>query len=447
MPQSPVPVGRTPNPTYVRRILVLGAALLAVLMLSGCLKVQVGLSLGTDDTISGTVLVTKSTPKAAGASGSSQSSAPAIPVPSGSAAGSASAALNLPTPSVTVGTITAEDYSEGDQSGYKYIYKKTTFADAKSYPILDKRGGAMVFTRRKDTVSFSSTLNLTYSSTPTAQDALISKNFDGTVKITFPGKVVSSNGTVDGNSVTWKLEPLKENVLTATATYPQAAAPVAKEESNFLTKKVMGLPVWLIGAGALVVILLLIGLVALVRARRKDDDPEASEEAAIAWGLTGEDTYAGLHRPPDPDLSADPEQAVPIPPPSTDGSATRQYSVLPPPPPQTGQSPTRTGAHPSTAGGPPAPPYRQDFALPSTIRPPVFAPPPPQFATAPAPPPVVPAPPQAATPPPPAAAPVTPAPQAPPSSPPVVPTSAVPTVIVATDAGWPPPQPQWQDPE
>lgn len=434
MPQNPVPVGRTPNQTYVRRILVLGAALLAVLTLSGCLKVQVGLSLGTDDTISGTVLVTKSTPKAAGASGSSQSNAPAIPIPSGAAAGSATAALNLPTPSVKVDTITAENYSEGDETGYKYIYKKATFAEAKSYPILDKRGGAMVFTRSKDTVSFNSTFNLTYSSTPTAQDALISKNFDGTVKVTFPGKVVSSNGTVDGNSVTWKLEALKENVLTATANYSQAAAPTAAaQDSNFLTKKVMGLPVWLVGAGALVVILLLIGLVALLRARRKDDDPEASEEAAIAWGLTGEDTYAGLHRPK-PDLSDDPEQAVPIPPPSADNSATRHYSVVPPPPPMSGQPPTRTGGPPSTTGAPPATPYRQGFVPPPSSRPPVFAPPPPQFATAPTPPPFVPAP-------------VTPSPAAPPATAPVLPPPAVPTVIVATDAGWPPPQPQWQDPE
>ncbi len=88
------------------------------------------------------------------------------------------------------------------------------------------------------------------------------------VSVTFPGSVVDTNGTVDGNTVTWNLDLTGPNTLHAVADEPHGLAALSSSLKNATG---MSLVNW---GAALLVLLLLAGLGYLGFRHRNDPAPE-----------------------------------------------------------------------------------------------------------------------------------------------------------------------------
>ncbi|KOX04825.1 hypothetical protein ADK66_26280 [Micromonospora sp. NRRL B-16802] len=103
------------------------------------------------------------------------------------------------------------------------------------------------------------------------------------ISVTFPGRVIDTNGTVNGRSVTWKVDSNKDKPveLRAVAEAPPrpSGSPVAAAASG-------GFPWLLVGGGVLLVLLLAAVGVLLLR-RRRPTAPAAAAPAGPAPTVPG----------------------------------------------------------------------------------------------------------------------------------------------------------------
>lgn len=201
-------------PRRTPRAAVLMLLALCLALLSGCLRYTEALSIGKDDTVSGIVVIAARKP---GADGSS--ARPAVPV-----------GQTLPQPVSSSPSIQVSTFDHEYESGYKVTFRYATFDEVAAFAPLGEKGGALKISRSGDELSISMTIDLTYAAK--AEDIeYFKKTAKATVSLTVPGEVLSSNGEVSGQTITWTLAPLELNTIEATVRSEKGVAASSAERS------------------------------------------------------------------------------------------------------------------------------------------------------------------------------------------------------------------------
>ena len=276
------------SPHRVRRVRTASLALLAVaamVVLSGCFKLDMALELASDDTVDGSIIVAaqRSFADLAGGEDALRESL--------SQDGS-----GLLGDQPTSGSVETKDYADDDWIGVEYVIEDVP---------LEEFGGTetgdLSITREGDEFVVAGTMDLSggVSDDPAANAMLDEAEIE--ISITFPGEIVSSNGEEDGNTVTW--------------------TPAAGEslEVNAVGKAEGGPPWALIGAALAVLLLVVVGVVLFVVVRGRQPAPAAAGplgEGSIVPGDApsgpASSTGAAPAAPPIP--PADPPATPPAPP-------------------------------------------------------------------------------------------------------------------------------------
>jgi len=237
--------------------------LAGVLLLSGCLKYDLTLLISEDDTLDGTLIVAVSKELAAGQDIFSQTG-------------------DL-TPSE--GSVAKEPYEDDDYIGTRYVISGVPISEMDSLSADDSTRFSL--TREGDEYLLDASLNFNLGGTLGGSESLPSQGaFSALVSLTFPGAVLESNGTIDGNTVTWtELDPDVENNLSARA----SAISNGQAEAGAGGGTV---PWWvwaMVGAG-----FLLVAGIVVVLVRRKRSVSRA-DAAALAPGQWPEQQQGGYN--------------------------------------------------------------------------------------------------------------------------------------------------------
>ena len=214
-----------------------GLFLVLALLLSGCLKYDLMLLVNEDDTMDGTLIVAVAREFAVGEDIFGQS--------------------GDPTPSQ--GSVTKEAYEDADYIGSRYIFSGVPISEIDAF----SSDNSTRFSLAHDGDEYVLDANLNFSLGGT--EALPTDgSFSALVAITFPGAVIESNGTVDGNTVTWtQLRPGAENPLTA------RASAIANGQAGGPLDSGIAWWVWAIGAAGALAVAGIIAAVVLSRRRAK----------------------------------------------------------------------------------------------------------------------------------------------------------------------------------
>lgn len=229
-----------------RRGVRAGLFLGLVLLLSGCLKYDLTLMINDDDTIDGTLIVAVAREFAVGEDIFGQS--------------------EEVTPSQ--GTVTKEPYEDADYIGSRYLISGVPISEIDA--LSTDRSTRFSLTREGDEYSLDASLNFNLAGTEAVPT---DGSFSALVSFTFPGAVLESNGTIDGNNVAWtQLRPDADNSLTA------RASAVANGQAGAASGS--GTPWWLwvlVGVG----VLLLVGIsIAFILRQRRAARATATAAAA-----------------------------------------------------------------------------------------------------------------------------------------------------------------------
>ncbi len=212
--------------------------LLATLTLSGCIRYNVDMTLSEDDTASGTIVV-------------------AVQKGVGEQMGVANdeeALTQLFGESPFGPSFAPKDYADGDWVGKSYTFDTVAITDLGDL--------ASLFTVTRDGDVFS----VDGDAAPVTEDekSQMPPGAESKVSITFPGKVIDSNGTVDGRTVTWDLFTMTDPIhATGNATGPGSG---------------LGVPAWLLVGGGIALVMLVGAAVAVILLRRRRD-PAAHADA------------------------------------------------------------------------------------------------------------------------------------------------------------------------
>lgn len=264
---------------------VLGLVAMA-LLLSSCLKLNMDLTVSSKNTVSGTVIfaVDKQLLQASGQTASQV----------------------FQSPVVSPGTqgVTTSAYDDG-----KYVGQKIVFDGVPVSQFSGASAEDLKIVREGDQFKVSGVLDLSGSSQQTGNpqwDQMLQqamKTADIHITMTFPGNVISSNGKVDGNSVTWEPKIGERTEIQAVASaIPSSSFP------------------WLwIAIGAAVVVVLLavvLGVAARRRGKKAAEVPPAVVAAATgAAPSVTEVPPGGPVAPSEPPVEASGETLPPPPPP------------------------------------------------------------------------------------------------------------------------------------
>ena len=172
----------------VRRVL-LGLGVLTVgLVVTGCVRIQVGLAVSPTDLISGDVV------------------AAALPNPS------SPQGPKLTVPQEMADQVSAKPYNSGGYIGTELMFNNLSFSQLAALI----SGGTdenshfqLNFQRSQDLVNFGGSADLTQ----LPSDAQVQ------LKVSFPGTVLSTNGTDDAGTITWSLPAGQVSTFNATAQY------------------------------------------------------------------------------------------------------------------------------------------------------------------------------------------------------------------------------------
>ncbi|MFG1712365.1 LppM family (lipo)protein [Micromonospora sp. NPDC049203] len=273
------------NTRLRRRTFGLAACLALVAILSGCMQLNLGLTVNNDDTVSGQLLLTapKSVLK-------QRNPDPAV----------AFAELRPNIPSLPPGAETR--YEDATSYGIQIAYRKTPLAQFTSESVnLVRDDDLYRFSLPLDPKKYGGKVG---QQDPRQQQAFLTL-MEFEISVTFPGRVLDTNGTVTGRSVTWKVvanQPKPAELrAVAQAPPPPATSPAAVVTGN-------GSFPWLAVAGAVIVLLLVVGvaLVLLMRRRRSHGGPDAT--ATTDPGATGPAHTPGAA--PGPGASTGPDAPV-----------------------------------------------------------------------------------------------------------------------------------------
>jgi hypothetical protein len=280
--------------SFVQRRVWLPGAVALVFLLTGCIKLDMALTVHPDDTVSGTIVLGINKQLLAAAGGSAKDLFK----------GNGVVASNAP------GVSTAP-YEDDTYSGQQVTLDNVPLSDLNA----DAANGGLSIQRVGDEFRVTGTLDTNTGSGGTgaspgplgdaAQQML--STADLKITLTFPGPVTSSNGQVDGNTVTWtpKLGASTELQATASAIPGGGGFPTAALVLGFFV----------------IAALMVAGIVLVRRSKRAGTSPDADVEeegasAREAGGVgaagpetAGEDPQAR----PDPPSSDPPSSGPPSP--------------------------------------------------------------------------------------------------------------------------------------
>jgi len=205
-----------------RRIATTSAVgLVALLFLGACAKVDIALTVH-DDAVDGSMIMAVDRRF----------------IDTGGSKDAAMAGITANAPTDAVGVKT-QPYSDDTYVGSRYVLENVAIGEFGEGP------GSLALRHDKDsgTYAFSGVLDLS-AFNPDGFTAELASSLDIQIAITFPGSVVRHNGTLDGNTVTWRATPGQRLVVDA----------VAEESATFPWVVVMalGLPVLFVAAGLVV---------------------------------------------------------------------------------------------------------------------------------------------------------------------------------------------------
>ncbi|MFF0817032.1 LppM family (lipo)protein [Rhodococcus sp. NPDC003318] len=164
--------------------------LLAVPLLSGCLRVQVSMGVSADDRVSGQIVA---------------ASVPTSETDTGP---------ELVPPDSLAGKVRVQEYRQDGYVGTQAFFSDLTFGEVQQLSSMSGQVGTAVqlnFQRAGDVVVLDGKADL--QAVPDSSDVQFS--------VAFPARVATTNGTRDGDSiVTWKLSPGEVNTMRAEVRYP-----------------------------------------------------------------------------------------------------------------------------------------------------------------------------------------------------------------------------------
>lgn len=289
-----------------------------MVLLTGCVKLDVDLTVGTNDKVSGTYIIgidrslLQFTGQDADAlyqqlSGEFDASS----LPEGASA-------------------TTEKYDQGDFVGAKITVNDLPIASLSNLNGSTGQSGSDEFslTHEGDLYQFHATIDTSSTDTSVSVPETLTANAEIRIKMTFPGEVTETNGTKDGSSVTWEPKLGQTADLSATAKDSGGGGGGGGDSSSWLI-------VLAIVAGAAIVIVVLVFL--LSRGRRGQAPPPPDPAPAgpppglgsLASPGGPVPVPAGVRSPPTAPPTFTPPAASPpappAPPPSSPGTP------LPPP--------------------------------------------------------------------------------------------------------------------
>ncbi len=259
-------------------------AAVGMLALSGCFKLDMSLELSSDDTVDGSIIlaVDRSQAELFGGEDALRESL------SGEGQG-------LLGEDPTTGSVETKDYEDDDWIGNEYVFTDVA---------LDEFSGAdtgdLSITREGDEFIVEGTLDLSQGTEADPSASALLESAEAEISITFPGDVKSSNGTEDGNTVTWTPVPGEVTEISA----------VGSAES--------GLPWTLIVAVIALLTLVVVGIVLLVVLRGRES-ASATAAGPLPEGSIVPDAPAAPQAPETavaPEAPAAPEAAEPPAPPA-----------------------------------------------------------------------------------------------------------------------------------
>ena len=188
----------------MRRTSGLVATVIALFALSGCFKLDMDLTVNSDDTIDGVVVFAVNEELAAMADEEpdEDSELTEEDVPEGA---------------------TIEEYDEDGFVGQKVTFDGATIAELnESFSSEGDTGGpsGWSLTHEGDEYRFTGDMDMTEMASSGEDELDMSAFMQGAelqIAMTFPGEVTESNGEVDGNTVVWEPEIGEKNEMTAVA--------------------------------------------------------------------------------------------------------------------------------------------------------------------------------------------------------------------------------------
>ncbi|WLS44235.1 DUF3153 domain-containing protein [Micromonospora profundi] len=245
------------------RALRVAVCLLLLAALSSCMELNMGLTVNADDTVDGQLLLTARKSVLT----SRNKNVPA-----------AFAELRQNIPALPPGE--EATYEDSQLFGTQISYHRAPLAGFDSESVkLVRDGDFYRFTLPLDPKRYGGKIA---QQNPQQQQAFL-KLMSFEISVTFPGRVIDTNGTVNGRSVTWKVDSNKDKPaeLRAVAEAPPrpSGSPVAAVDSG-------GFPWLLVGGGVLLVLLLAAVGVLLLR-RRRPTAPAAAAPAGPAPTVPG----------------------------------------------------------------------------------------------------------------------------------------------------------------
>ena len=288
------------------RLLGVGAV---ALLLTGCLRVNLDVEVTPENTVSGTAIfaVDESLLKLSGQSADQL-------------------LKDMNVSDLPAGATTAK-YQEDGFIGQRITFDDVTLAEFTGNNALSGSGAGsgdeLNIARRGDEFHVTGAVDMSgpdFTGTEVPKQFL--ENFEFTISITFPGKVKSATGTIDGNKVTWQPKFGENTPVEAVASaIPSASSPL--------------LMILLIAAGALI-----LGAIAFMLTHRKAAAPAAGFDDGTTMpvdatppAMPGGPLEPGM--PVEPPPAAEP--AMPVEPapdtPETPGAAVSPEDEPPPPPP------------------------------------------------------------------------------------------------------------------
>ncbi|MEV5766851.1 DUF3153 domain-containing protein [Micromonospora sp. NPDC052213] len=272
------------NTGLIRGRTLRGAACLVLAAaLTGCMQLNLGLTVNADDTVDGQLLLTAQ--KSVLTSGNRTVEA-----------GFAELRKNIP--ALPPGEETR--YEDAKLFGSQITYRNTPLRDFNSESVrLVREDDLYRFTLPLDPKKYGGKVA---EQNPQNQQAFM-RLMSFEISVTFPGRVLDTNGTVNGRSVSWKVGSNQEKPteLRAVAEAPPrpSASPAAGDDGG-------GAFPWLLVAGAAALLLLVAVVVVLLLRRTRRPAPaaggpvvptQATGPTAAPGQTTGDPTAAG---PPGP---------------------------------------------------------------------------------------------------------------------------------------------------
>ncbi|MFJ6194622.1 LppM family (lipo)protein [Micromonospora sp. NPDC092111] len=230
------------------RALRVAVCLALVTLLAGCMQLNLGLTVNADDTIDGQLLLTAE--KSLLSSRNTNVAA-------------AFAELRENIPTLPPGEETS--YEDARYYGAQITYHHTPLKDFTSESVnLVRDGDLYRFSLPLDPEKYGG--KVAQQNPQNQQYFMRLMSFE--ISVTFPGRVIDTNGTVSGRSVTWKVvaNQAKPTELRAIAEAPPK--PTSPATSAAAAGSDQGSFPWLLVAGA-VLVLLLAGVVVAVLVRRR----------------------------------------------------------------------------------------------------------------------------------------------------------------------------------